>query len=1010
MESPPSSTSAWSDAFILSDDSGFLLTSGSISSGSMSGESRTGYGQLPLEFQDSDCEDKSFSQTDSLDGMSDMMCGEHFNTLKKGPHWSESTKTASPIEPPLEFQDRPNIYDNIAEEIANSIITDATNTITHAPTISLESPPPILSLSVHEPAYVDVEPYATPHAPHHPSYSASSNNVPSSSSSLVIPTPYRIHPVLAPHPTYWSPEFLLPGQRTISPCSHAAATSVVQYHSYGHSHHGRPSSRSSLGSSRLSSSHNSLSVLPAGHQPDDSSFITQAVSHDTLTSGGSGSGSHAQLYSSHRGATERDRGGRHRDEMEHRQSSRHRHYRYYDEPVIIRSRPRRHTTSVASSSATITASSSAAISDLYTVPFDSDVYAVPVDTVATPILPLPTACRRSLNVTSATSVSGGGYSTPGVGHEKEKQLIVAPKRRRRNTTATAAIGVGVAVADRQERLLADKQHPAGGLAKGKKATTNSSTSSTRISTTTTYTTPKRHSVAGPSHAPNQLTCISTCAQPQTTIINTATVAQSEPTHMSLQEVRQYLQKFCTSASGSEVGDDGVGSSGSSATGGHSGGSKEERHLLGTNNNKYPNGGVGQGDEELVNGGGIVVGDSKEMESNAHKPKRYTFPISIKSKKVKDSCENVTKSPSIGTTILSCKPEKRRKTNGNSMPRLYSFKQLLCNMFRFRRIFSPDREEKPVSNGIISESSENILARKEDEYNNEYEATEEKNRINRALPPLPIEEDSPPAEIEDEEPNSIDFATSFRKVKDYGWYWGPLSSEGAEKILSNEPHGSFIVRDSSDDHYIFSLTFKLNDSVRHVRIDHDQGNFSFGSCTRFKSQTIVEFIQNAVEHSRSGRYLFFLHRRPVIGPVRVQLLHPVSRFKQTESLQHICRFVILKHVRKDLVSGLPLPRRIIDYLHAPQYYISERLLDVVANGAGVDGTIGSENGQTALPVVAQETNAGGNGEGRDSSAESSSNDAEVREVLARQVASQDNYVFEPRALGGATQGAIVSGAT
>lgn len=67
-----------------------------------------------------------------------------------------------------------------------------------------------------------------------------------------------------------------------------------------------------------------------------------------------------------------------------------------------------------------------------------------------------------------------------------------------------------------------------------------------------------------------------------------------------------------------------------------------------------------------------------------------------------------------------------------------------------------------------------------------------------------------------------------------------------------------------------------------------GNFSFGSCTKFKSQTIVEFIENAVEHSRSGRYLFFLHRRPVIGPIRVQLLHPVSRFKQIQSLQHMCR--------------------------------------------------------------------------------------------------------------------------
>jgi len=44
------------------------------------------------------------------------------------------------------------------------------------------------------------------------------------------------------------------------------------------------------------------------------------------------------------------------------------------------------------------------------------------------------------------------------------------------------------------------------------------------------------------------------------------------------------------------------------------------------------------------------------------------------------------------------------------------------------------------------------------------------------------------------------------------------------VLSSEPDGSFIVRDSSDDHYIFSLSFKLNNCVRHVRIEQDQGEF------------------------------------------------------------------------------------------------------------------------------------------------------------------------------------------
>merc|ERR1711988_744030 len=168
-------------------------------------------------------------------------------------------------------------------------------------------------------------------------------------------------------------------------------------------------------------------------------------------------------------------------------------------------------------------------------------------------------------------------------------------------------------------------------------------------------------------------------------------------------------------------------------------------------------------------------------------------------------------------------------------------------------------------------------------------------------------------------NLMDFAASIERVKDRGWYWGPLSGEAAERLLASEPDASFVVRDSSDQHYIFSLTFKLNGFVRHVRIEHDQGNFSFGSFTRFKSHTIVDFIENAVEHSRSGRYLFFLHRRPVLGPMRVQLLHPVSRFKRVQSLQHLCRYVIVKVVRKDHLDQLPVPSRIKSYLNTPFYY-------------------------------------------------------------------------------------------
>lgn len=82
---------------------------------------------------------------------------------------------------------------------------------------------------------------------------------------------------------------------------------------------------------------------------------------------------------------------------------------------------------------------------------------------------------------------------------------------------------------------------------------------------------------------------------------------------------------------------------------------------------------------------------------------------------------------------------------------------------------------------------------------------------------------------------------------------------------------------------------------------------------------MDFIEDAVQHSRSGRFLFFLHRSAVMVPMRVQLLHPVSRFKQIQSLQHMCRFVLLKCVRRDLIGQLPLPPKLKSYLNTPHYY-------------------------------------------------------------------------------------------
>jgi len=143
-----------------------------------------------------------------------------------------------------------------------------------------------------------------------------------------------------------------------------------------------------------------------------------------------------------------------------------------------------------------------------------------------------------------------------------------------------------------------------------------------------------------------------------------------------------------------------------------------------------------------------------------------------------------------------------------------------------------------------------------------------------------------------------------------FYWGVMDRYEAEKLLDGRPEGTFLVRDSAQEEFLFSVSFRRYGRSLHARIEQWNHRFSFDSHDLgvFAAPSVCALVEH---YKDPAACLFF----------EPMLTLPLAR-TYPFALQHLCRAVICSRIRYDDISSLRLPARIQDYLK--YYHYKQRI--------------------------------------------------------------------------------------
>nr|XP_023024843.1 suppressor of cytokine signaling 5 [Leptinotarsa decemlineata]XP_023024844.1 suppressor of cytokine signaling 5 [Leptinotarsa decemlineata]XP_023024845.1 suppressor of cytokine signaling 5 [Leptinotarsa decemlineata]XP_023024846.1 suppressor of cytokine signaling 5 [Leptinotarsa decemlineata] len=144
------------------------------------------------------------------------------------------------------------------------------------------------------------------------------------------------------------------------------------------------------------------------------------------------------------------------------------------------------------------------------------------------------------------------------------------------------------------------------------------------------------------------------------------------------------------------------------------------------------------------------------------------------------------------------------------------------------------------------------------------------------------------------------------ITNCSFYWGKMDRYEAERLLDGKPEGTFLLRDSAQEEFLFSVSFRKYGRSLHARIEQWNHKFSFDSHDPgvYTSDTVYGLIEHYKDPSSC---MFF---EPL-------LTWPLHR-KFTFSLQHLARASIVSRLTYDNINHLQLPKTLKTYLKEYHY--------------------------------------------------------------------------------------------